>query len=107
MCESVTRLTSPKPTVTSLMPAAFAAPAAAIAVLSFPPTVCTPSDSSTSTFGTPARAPAPSTTDCPSSMPPERNVPPPIAGALSSFARIVGNDAVSPECVTVVVSNST
>ena len=81
--------------------------AAAMAVLSSPPTVCTPSDIKTMTLGTPARAPAPVTAAWPASIPPERNVPPPIAGALSSAVVIVVSEGVRPECVTTVPSNST
>mmetsp|Transcript_31933 Transcript_31933/g.100227 ORF Transcript_31933/g.100227 Transcript_31933/m.100227 type:complete len:289 (+) Transcript_31933:615-1481(+) len=70
----VTKDASPNPTAMILVCAALALAATAIAVLSSPPTVCTPSEISTITFGTPARAPAPVTTDWPRAMPPDRNV---------------------------------
>ena len=107
MWPSVTKLTPPNPTAITLVPAALAVAAAAIAVLSLPPTVCTPSDSSTSTFGTPLRAPVPVTTDWPSSMPPDRNVDAPTPGALSSAVVIVASDGVRVARVEVTVSNST
>ena len=99
--------TPPKPTAITLVPAVFAVPAEEIAVLSFPPTVCTPSDKRTITFGTPDRAPVPVTAACPVSIPPDRNVPPPTPGALSSAVVMVESDAVRPEWVTTVSSNST
>jgi len=104
---SVTRETSPKPTAMSLMPAFLAAVAAAMAVLSSPPTVCTPSEIKTMTLGTPERAPVPVKTACPWTIPPERYVCPPIAGALSSAVSMVLSEGVSATCVTTVVSNST
>ena len=105
--DSVTRDTSPKPTVISFVPPSFALVAAVMAVLSLPPTVCTPSDSSIITFGTPERAPVPHATEWPRSMPPDRKVSEPTAGALSSLSVMMANDAVSAMCVTVVVWNST
>jgi len=59
---SVVRLTPPKPTAMILVPAFLAVVAAEMAVLSLPPTVCTPSDIRISTFGTPVRAPVPVST---------------------------------------------
>eukprot|EP00966_Prymnesium_polylepis_P311917 7207155-Prymnesium_polylepis.2 len=59
------------------------------------------------TLGTPARAPVPRTTLFPRSMPPDKNVSLPTAGALSSAVMMVDNDGVRAECVTTVVSNST
>eukprot|EP00966_Prymnesium_polylepis_P046801 1084624-Prymnesium_polylepis.1 len=61
MFDIVSRLTSPKPTTTIRMPKFLAVVAAPMAVSSFPPTVCTPSDNSIIAFGTPARAPVPVT----------------------------------------------
>ena len=107
MSPRVTRLTSPKPTDISLVPAALAVAAAAMAVLSSPPTVCTPSERRIITFSTPARAPAPVAAACPPSMPPERNVADPTGGALSRAATIVVSDGVRAECVVTVVWNST
>jgi len=91
----------------TFVPADLAADAAAIAVLSSPPMVCTPSESSTITFGTPVREPAPVTAACPASMPPERNVWPPAPGAASSASRMADKDDVRFMCVTTEELNST
>ena len=105
----VTRDMAPKATDKILVPAAFAVLAAAIAVLSSPHAVCTPSVKRIMTFGTPARAPAPVTTDWPSSIPPERHVDPPMGPALSMAVRMSVNESVRGEGggETTVVSNST
>eukprot|EP00966_Prymnesium_polylepis_P196533 4554302-Prymnesium_polylepis.1 len=89
------------------VPAPFAVVAAEIAVLSSPPIVCTPSDRSTITLGTPERAPVPAITACPPSMPPERKVFEQYGGAVSSALVMVDRVAVRGNTVTTLPQNST
>ena len=106
---SVASATLPNPRAMILVPEALMPRAAAMAVLSPPRTVWTPSDITTRTFGTPLRALVPVTTCWPSSRPPERYVELEVPPALSMPVEMALRSEVRLERVTVLATelNST
>ena len=77
IASSVAASAPPNPTAKSTAPEAFTRAADAIAVLSLPPTVCSPSVSTIITCGAPERTFAGASVVSPVSRPPDRNVQPP------------------------------
>ena len=97
----------PKPTATMLTPALFTVDACAIAVLSSPSTVCTPSVSSSTVRGTPGRDDALSNRPSAAAKPSETDVPPPAADAAEIAAVTALPSADSGMSVFASLLNST